>query len=174
MRIKSAIKNISDKLETGSSRILGKIWVIGGIAIVAMMALIVIDALGKKFINLPIFGTYELTVFLLIIVFFASLAYCTIEKGHFVIDIVTSRLSGKSRDYLNAVMYLITTAVTFLLASQLMAYALKTEATNLTGTQFVTVPMYIFVLFGFLCVLITGWAFLLQTVAYFIKAAEAQ
>jgi TRAP-type C4-dicarboxylate transport system permease small subunit len=174
MRIMSGIKNISDKLDSGSTRALGKIGAVGAAAIVAMMIIIVFDALGRRFLDLPIFGSYELTIFLLIIVFFASLAYCTIYKGHFVIDIVTSRLPGKARNYLNAVMYLISTAVCFLLSSQLMVYALKVKATNLTGTQFVTTPMYVFVLFGFLCTLITGWAFLLQTVAYFIKAVEVK
>jgi TRAP-type C4-dicarboxylate transport system permease small subunit len=170
----SNIKRVSNSLDIRTTSWFSIFGVIGAVAIVAMMLIIVVDALGRRFLSLPVYGSYELTIFLLIIVFFSSFTYCTILKGHFLIDIVTSHFPKRARSYIVAIMYIISAAVCFLLTSQLAVYAIKVEASNLTGAQFNSIPMYIFVLFGVICTAIAGWGFLLQFVAYIIKAVEGE
>jgi TRAP-type C4-dicarboxylate transport system permease small subunit len=168
----SNIKKIIANLDIRTTSWFSKFGIIGAVALVTMMLITVADAFGRRFLALPVYGAYELTVLLLIIVFFASFTYCTIFKGHFVINIITSRLSGKVRCYVVTIMYLVSALICFLIAAELVIYAIKMKASNLTGTQFTYIPMYIFVLFGVLCTAISGWGFLLQFIAYLIEALD--
>jgi TRAP-type C4-dicarboxylate transport system permease small subunit len=49
----------------------------------------------RYFFNRPINGAFDLTEYLLVIVFAAALPYCTLEKGHICVDILTTRLPKK-------------------------------------------------------------------------------
>jgi hypothetical protein len=49
---------------------------------------------------------------------------------------------------------------------------MKLKAANLTGAQLTFVPIYILVLVGAFCLLITGWGFFIQTMGFLANAME--
>jgi TRAP-type C4-dicarboxylate transport system permease small subunit len=159
-------------LEERTSSLLSFLGAFSAAGMVAMVLLTVGDAIGRRFFLSPIYGSYEGVGFLLSIAFFFSLCYCTARKGHFAIDVATSRFPPRVRQYIVTIMYLISAIVLWLLASQLVVLALKVKATNLTGAQFTFLPVYIFVLVGAFCAVMTGWGFLVQFISGLVKAIE--
>ena len=132
----------------------------------------VLDAIGRRFFAFTIYGAYEGGSFLLSSVFFFSLCYCTAKRGHFSIDVVTSRFPQKIRHVINTIMDLISWLICWILSYQLVILAMKLKASNLTGAQLTFVPIYILVLVGAFCLLMTGWGFFLQTVGSLAKALD--
>jgi TRAP-type C4-dicarboxylate transport system permease small subunit len=55
------------------------------------------DVLLRYFFDKPIKGVYSITEVMLIMVVFLGLAYTQSEKGHVSIDVITSRLSSRTR-----------------------------------------------------------------------------
>lgn len=53
----------------------------------------------------PIPGSLELTEFLLGIIVFLTLAYCAIEGGHIVVDVVVSRFLQRTQASIGAIVY---------------------------------------------------------------------
>ncbi|MFP4642328.1 MAG: TRAP transporter small permease [Dehalococcoidia bacterium] len=137
-----------------------------------MMMITVVDAIGRKFFSFPVPGSYETGTFLLSIVFFFSLAYCTVMRGHFVIDIVTSRLSPHARLPIVTMMYLLSALVSWVVAFQLVVLAIDLKADHVTGTQLTFLPVYPFALAGTLCLIITGLWFLVQSAMFLVKTIE--
>ncbi len=64
---------------------------VGMILLAAMMFLTAADVVLRYSLNKPILGSYELTQYMLAIIISVGLAYCSIEKGHVTIDILTTR-----------------------------------------------------------------------------------
>lgn len=174
MSIISRLRNCANHLDVRTSAVFAKIGVVGAVCLLAMMVIVVLDALGKRFFSLPIHGSYEIGTFLLIIVFFTSLAYCTMLKGHFVINVITSHLRKRARFWLATLVYFISALLCWLLTSQLVVLSMKIRATNLTGAQLTFVPIFIFILLGAFCMAIAGWGFLLQFMNYLGKAIEGE
>jgi len=165
------IRTAARVLEERTSSLLSFLGAFSAAGMVAMVLLTVGDAIGRRF-SFPIYGSYEGVGFLLSIAFFFSLCYCTARKGHFAIDVATSHFPPRVRQHIFTIMYLISAIVLWLLASQLVVLALKVKDTNLTGAQFTFLPVYIFVLIGAFCSVMTGWGFLVQFISSLVKAIE--
>jgi len=151
--------------------------VLGAISAAGLFAMIIItvaDATGRRFFSSPIYGSYESVTLLLSIVFFSSFTYCSIRRGHFAIDIVTSHFSPKAHLYTVSIMYLLSGLLSWLLSSQLVVLSLKMKDAHLTGTQFTFLPVYPFGLFGALCLILVGWVFLVQFLNFLVKAIESE
>ncbi len=79
-----------------------------GAGIVAVMMLVtVVDVGGRRLFNQPLFGSMDLSSFMMVIVVFFSITHCELTKGHITIDLVVSRLKKRSQDIINTIAYLI-------------------------------------------------------------------
>jgi TRAP-type C4-dicarboxylate transport system permease small subunit len=170
----ASIRTAARFLEVRNSFIFSALGAVSAAGLIAMIMITVADATGRRFFSSPIYGSYESVTLLLSIVFFSSLSYCTIKRGHFAIDVVTSHFSPRVRLYISSLMYLISGLLSWMLAWQLVVLSLKLKASHLTGTQFTFLPVYPFGLFGALCLAIAGWAFLVQFLNFLVKTIEEE
>jgi TRAP-type C4-dicarboxylate transport system permease small subunit len=84
--------NIPSKTESGL-RSANKVMVyIAAVALFGMMAVTVIDVIGRYFFNSPLMGAYELVGILLAMAGTWAMAYTQIQKGHIRVDFVLKRL----------------------------------------------------------------------------------
>ena len=168
----TAIGNAARLLEERTSILFSVLGALSGVGLIAMMMITVLDAIGRRFFEFTIYGAYEGGSFLLSGVFFFSLCYCTAKRGHFSIDVVTSRFSQRIRHFINTIMNLVSSLICWILSYQLVVLAMKLKASNLTGAQLTFVHIYILVLVGAFCLLVTGWGFFVQTMGSLAKVLE--
>jgi len=168
----SSIKSTAGFLEKHTYRFFHVLGVFSAIGLVAMMMITVVDATGRRFFAFTIYGGYEAVSFILSGVFFFSLCYCTAKKGHFAIDVMTSRFSPRVRVWIITIMNLVSALMCWILASQLVALAMKLKTNNLTGAQLTFVPTYILALVGAFCLFMTGWGFFVQFISMLVKVIE--
>jgi len=168
----SSIGTAARFLEMRTSILFIVLGALSGVALIAMMMITVLDAIGRRFFAFTIYGAYEGGSFLLSGVFFFSLCYCTAKRGHFSIDVVTIRFSQRIRRFINTIMSLVSSLMCWIVSYQLVILAMKLRASNLTGAQLTFVPIYILVLVGAFCLLVTGWGFFIQTMGFLVQALE--
>jgi TRAP-type C4-dicarboxylate transport system permease small subunit len=168
----ATIRTAARFLEERTSFLFSALGAISAAGLIAMIMVTVVDATGRRFFSFPIYGSYESVTLLLSVVFFSSLSYCTKKRGHFAVDVATSHFPPRVRLYMATIMYLVSGLLSWLLASQLVVLSLKLKATHLTGTQFTSLPVYPFGLFGALCLIAVGWIFLVQFLNLLVKAIE--
>ena len=91
--------------------------VAGGVALVLMMLHIVADVATKYLFNDPIDGTTEIVAaYYMVAVVFMPLAYVTFAEGHLIVELFTSRMSGRPLAALIGCAGLITLAYLLFLA----------------------------------------------------------
>ena len=70
---------------------------IGGVAIICMMGLIVIDVAMKYLLNNPIDGTTAIVAaYFMVALVFLPLAHVTLTSGHLFVELFTQKLSARS------------------------------------------------------------------------------
>jgi len=111
------------------SRILEKLSILFGIvgicASMFMMLLITADVFLRYFLGRPIEGAFEITQFMLVIIFFFGFAYTQNQKSHISVDILTSKLSPKTNAVLLSFSYSIYFAFILLIAWQTFLYGME-------------------------------------------------
>ena len=109
-----------------------------------MMLMTMIDVLLRKFTNLSILGTVELTELMMVIVIFGSLAQCEVDGGHIKVDLILKRLKPRTQAIIDVFTQL---ACSILFA--LMTWALFLQASDIKEWGEVTMdlrlPLYPFV-----------------------------
>ena len=168
----SSIKSTAGFLEKHTATFFHVLGVFSAIGLVAMMMITVVDATGRRFFAFTIYGGYEAVSFILSGVFFFSLCYCTAKKSHFAIDVMTSRFSPRVRVWIITIMNLVSALMCWILASQLVTFAMKLKANHLTGAQLTFVPIYIIAFVGVFCLFMTGWGFFIHFISMLVKAVE--
>lgn len=88
----SKISDIVGKLTRGQSRIERFLGLVSAFIIMCMMFITSIDVIMRYVFNSPLAGGFELQEFLLVGVVFLSQAYVQSAKGHFSLDLLTTRL----------------------------------------------------------------------------------
>ena len=83
---------------------LGRIlMILGGVATIMMMLHIVADVILKHTLNDPIDGTTEIVAaYYMVASVFLPLAYVTFTEGHLIVELFTSKLSGRPLRLLSA------------------------------------------------------------------------
>ena len=82
-----------DPNKGGSLRWLrGGIVVLGGVMLLVMMAMTIVDVIGRYVFNSPLSGAGELTELILVSVIFMGLPAVTLEKEHTTVDLFTARM----------------------------------------------------------------------------------
>ncbi len=67
----------------------------GGVVIFLLVFMAVVNVLGRKLLNAPVYGYVDWTEQLMAIFAFLGLAYCQREGGHIRMDILVMRLKGR-------------------------------------------------------------------------------
>jgi TRAP-type C4-dicarboxylate transport system permease small subunit len=166
------MRTVARLLEERTSFLSSVLWAFAGVGLVAMVLITVSDAFGRRFFSSPIYGAYESVTWLLSVVIFASLGYCTVKRGHFAIDVVTSHFSPRARLYTVTIMYLLSGLISWLMAWRLVVYSMSLMDKKLTGTEFTSLPLYPFGFFGAVCMVIVGWAFLVQFLGFLAELTD--
>ncbi|MBI5968407.1 MAG: TRAP transporter small permease [Deltaproteobacteria bacterium] len=99
--------------------------VAGGIILTAMMLLVTADVLARYLFNSPIHGTTELTEFMMIGLFYFTLAYTQALKAHIRVDMLISLFSPRARLICEEITYLLGFALFALITWQTMEAAVQ-------------------------------------------------
>ena len=91
---------------------------LGMILLIPMMLLTTTDVVGRAFWSRPIYGTVELSSYMLAIFILLGVAYTHQVKGHVRVTMLTSRLSERATLALNLVTTLLSMFIIGLLAWQ--------------------------------------------------------
>ncbi|MBW1848168.1 MAG: TRAP transporter small permease [Deltaproteobacteria bacterium] len=119
-----------------------------------MMLMTMTDVFLRKFSNLSILGTVELTELMMIIIVFCSLAQCQANDGHIKVDLVLKRFSPR----LQSIFDVITQFICFALFST-MTYAIWRHANSMKGWGEITVDLALPV-YPFIYIAVVGCALL--------------
>lgn len=60
----------------------------GGLVLIFMVCVTVVDVFLRKFFNAPMFGTQDVSMMALILVVFFGMAYCARVGGHVAVDLI--------------------------------------------------------------------------------------
>ncbi len=130
------------------------------VLIIAIMLLNLVDVIFTKTIKLNFQGTYELTERMLMCTIFASLAYGEVNDAHIHTTLFVARLPRVLRFFLFGLMSLLSTATCVLWCYALFVQFGEDMRKN-TITAVLKIPIYPFVIFAFICMivftLVIGW-----------------
>ena len=107
---------------------------IGVFFLAVMMIIITLDVILRYFFNSPIDGSLELIRFVLVLTVLLAIPYTTVRKQHVAIDIVTSKLSEKTRYRLESLMVFIAIILTSLVIWRSIKYAMLKHQTGEMST----------------------------------------
>ena len=108
------------------NRLLNKIlMIIGGVAVLALMALATINVCLRFFFNAPYRGTYEVVGFLGAIVIAFALGYTQKRKDHIVVDILTEKFPKRVNRILDGVNYFVTAIFFAVVSWQVFVWGIK-------------------------------------------------
>jgi len=141
--------------------------VVGAFSLMIIMFLTAADVIMRYFFNHPITGAFDITQYLLVIVFAFALPYCTLKKGHINVDILTSRLSKKTRTIIMGITAPISLALFSLITWQTIVATAIQKASNIVSSV-LPVPRYPFVLLlfiGYVCFILVLLADFLQLIS---------
>lgn len=96
---------------------------LGGLMLLTMMAMTIIDVIGRYVFNSPLSGAGELTELLLVSVIFMGLPAVTLEKEHTTVDLFTARMPPWMERWRVLAIGIISTAVLCLIGWQLFVHA---------------------------------------------------
>ncbi len=98
--------------------------VVGGVAVLALMALATINV-GLRVFGIPFRGTYEFVGFLGAIVIASALGYTQKKKGHIVVDILTEKFPKQVNRVLDGISYFITMIFFAIVSWQVVVWGIK-------------------------------------------------
>lgn len=79
--------------------------IIGAVLLLGIMVLIVCDVTGRYFFHAPVQGTLEITEFVMVAVVFLTLSHTQAIKAHIKVDLLTERISPRTRLILALITY---------------------------------------------------------------------
>ena len=165
------IRKTADGLEKVISPTIPIVGYIGSFVIAAVMFLTVADVFGRRFLNKPVTGTYEISEMLLVIVIFSAVAYCQFLKGHVTIDLLVTRLNQKVQDIINSIVYVIFLGTFGILSWQLYIYAVEVMAKNwVSGT--ILLPVYPFAFIAAIGCTLLCFVIFMHLTMYLVKVFE--
>jgi TRAP-type C4-dicarboxylate transport system permease small subunit len=94
------IQKVLDRITTGIS------W-IGAGALILMALIVVANVVGRYLLKKPVLGAVEMVGLLTVITVFCVLAFTEAKGAHIVVDILVSRLHGRTKAILASIMSLL-------------------------------------------------------------------
>jgi TRAP-type C4-dicarboxylate transport system permease small subunit len=98
--------------------------VVGGVAVLALMALATINV-GLRVVGVPFRGTYEFVGFLGAVVIAFALGYTQKRKDHIVVDILTEKFPKQVNRVLDGISYFVTMIFFGVVSWQVFVWAIK-------------------------------------------------
>ena len=98
------------KAEKIISRITGFLDLLGGIAVVAVMLLVVANIALRLLVNGAILGTYEFVGFITALVTGLALAHCAYGNGHIAIEFLVEKFPQKVQLVVGVIVFLVSAA----------------------------------------------------------------
>jgi TRAP-type C4-dicarboxylate transport system permease small subunit len=111
----------------------------GGVALLALMGLILFDVLMRYVLRLPFLGGFEITELTMVLIVALGLPYCAATNGHVSVDLLAPVLDRPSLRWIPVALNLAGAALMAVMAWQAALYAIgsaeRGEATNMLGIQ---------------------------------------
>jgi TRAP-type C4-dicarboxylate transport system permease small subunit len=121
----------------------------GSVVIMVMMLLMTADVVGRYVLNKPILGTDELIGFLFLCLAACSFSYAQWTKTHIRIELFLERFPARTRLILDTFTYLLTFAMSSLIAWQLFVatqqFLSKLQSGN-SVSEILAIPWYPFLI----------------------------
>ena len=144
---------------------------IGAAVLTAMMALTGIDVIGRYFLSSPVPGSFEITELLMAVMISLGLGYCTFERGHVSVDLLTLKLPRRGQaiaGFIAVIAFLVLyLLITWQTVCRVQSFIDKKTITNVLYIPYF--PFAIVVVFGFavLCLVL-----LRDAVEYLLEATK--
>ena len=155
------LKRVANYLQRGifpASRV-GRI--IGAGLLIVLMLLTVVDVVLRHFFDSPIPGTLELIELNLGVIVFLSLAFCAVQRGHVVVDVVVMRFPQRAQESISAIVYLGSTGMLGVMSWQLFLHAMRVRDMSQIST-ILGIEIYPFVLIAILGSILLTLVFFIQ------------
>jgi TRAP-type C4-dicarboxylate transport system permease small subunit len=95
---------------------------VGGVAIAFTMLFTVADVILRSFGH-PIFGSFDISQFIIVIALAASLMYTHVERGHVGVDLLVQRMSPRGQAIVDSITSLASLILFALVTWQMWLYA---------------------------------------------------
>lgn len=124
--------------------------VLSMVAAVAMMLIVTADVFMRRALNQPIFGAYEVSKVLLVIVVFCGVAYVMSVRGHVVVDTLARLYPRKLHTVVNGIAYFLSLSIVALISWQSVVYGLEMVRVGETSVllRILVSPFIFIVAFG--------------------------
>lgn len=140
---------------------------VGSAALAVMMFLTAADVILRYVFNKPIMGAFDITVYMMVILFAFALPYCAVKQGHIRVDLLIGRLPEKAQTIINTITAPLGLGLFVLIAWQTIVYMLIQQETHITSSV-LQIPRYPFVglfFIGIACIAIVLFADFLKTLS---------
>jgi TRAP-type C4-dicarboxylate transport system permease small subunit len=118
--------------------------VVGAASLATMMLLTASDVALRYFFNKPISGAFDLTEYMMAVVFAFGLPYCTLQRSHIKVDILMERLPEKAQTAITAMITPLSLGIISLIAWQSIVYTQIQFSTHIASSV-LHIPRYPFV-----------------------------
>jgi TRAP-type C4-dicarboxylate transport system permease small subunit len=124
--------------------------IFGGGSMLGLTFFIVADVGLRDLFNSPIPGSYEVVMFMMVILVFSALSYTATKDGHVTVDLVVAQLPKGAQRFIKVIANLLSGALFALIAQQniVRAKALRLEALTSSILHVPVYPFYLFTAFG--------------------------
>jgi len=140
------------------------------VAFVGMMFLITVDVSLRKFLNMPILGSYEIVQYMMVVAISFGMAYCGLHRGHIHVELVINRLPRRARAVLGCITGFLSLAASIIVVWQAFVYVSQLHQGGKISPVLL-IPVYPFagiVAFGLalyvIVLLINFWEFLVEVI----------
>ena len=117
---------------------------VAGVMLTSMMFLTFFDVAGRYVLNKPIFGSLEVTEFLMALLVSFGLGYTALNKGHIRVDLIMQYTGRKTNLWFDIFAYGISCVFFMFVSWRVWLHALKVYASNLTSPA-LFIPVYPFI-----------------------------
>jgi TRAP-type C4-dicarboxylate transport system permease small subunit len=142
------VGGVLDKLDPRLALVNRIMVYIAAIGLFGMMAITVIDVVGRYVFNKPLMGAYELVGYLMAIAGPWAIGYSQIQKGHIRVDFILKRLPARVQAGISSLAYLIGAFVFSVLCWRMVVlaqYYLGLKHGNLTDTMRIPIAPFVII-----------------------------
>ena len=113
------------------------------VTVFVLMCLTVADILMRRFLNLSILGTVELTELMMVVIVFFTLGFSEMKDAHIKVDIFTSKLNPRNRILLDVITQLLASLLFAFMTVSVLRHAISIQRVG-EVTQDLWIPKYPF------------------------------
>jgi TRAP-type C4-dicarboxylate transport system permease small subunit len=169
------VGKIAGSIESGIHSLSRGIRYIAMAALFLMMCLVAADVIGRYVFNNPIKGALEIDELMMVVVVFLAMAYCTMNKGHIIVELLLYRLSKRNQAILNSFSSVCGAIVIALITWQTGTRGWE-ELLSPTGsiTMLLGIPIAPLLLLAAISLFLTCLELIITSIHYMIEAKTGQ